>query len=442
MTPLAKQTSYGKYIKALILTLLLASPTALSADSFPDFTKLVENTTESIVNISALRNKPHQSYMPGGAIGSGFVIEIDDKNYVITNNHVTEGADKILVRFSDRIELLARQIGADKLTDVALLEIVDADEKEMKEVIIGDSENLKAGQWVVAIGSPFSFDYSVTAGIISALGRSLPDEAYVPFIQSDVAVNQGNSGGPLFNLEGEVIGINSRIFSRTGNYAGLSFSIPIHIALDVAKQLKEKGSVTRGFLGVSIRDVTRELIKPFGLKKAQGALVVEVFKGSSAEKGGILNGDIITEYQGKEIINSGDLPVLVGRTKPGKTGKFVILREGKQKKLDIVIGSRDEENTRLTSNIDFGMELVNLTSEQLAKVGIEKGIGIQSIQGNSIAFRSGFQAGDIITHFYQTPVASVADFISLVEQTKSGTHVPLRILRNQRQPIYIALQIP
>lgn len=442
MKSLARHFVYGQHTHALIVALLLGCFATPSVASLPDFTELVGETSESVVNISALHNSSAQDGKSGSSVGSGFVIAIGDRKYIITNNHVTEGADELLVRFNDRVELLAKQIGADKLTDVALLEIIDLDGKELKEVVIGDSETLKAGQWAVAIGSPFSFDYSVTAGIISALGRSLPGESYVPFIQSDVAVNQGNSGGPLFNLEGEVIGINSRIFSRTGNYAGLSFSIPIHIAVNVAQQLKEKGAVTRGFLGVSVSDVTRELIKPFGLKKAQGALVVEVFKGDAADKGGILTGDIIIEYEGKEIVYSGDLPVLVGRTEPGTERTFVILRQGKRKTLTFAIGNRDEAGSNRTNKIDLGMQLIPLTDEQLASISIDSGVAIQSVKNNGLAFQSGFQTGDIITHFYQTPVSSIQGFFDLVEKAKTGTHVPLRILRDQRRPIYIALQIP
>ena len=441
------KTSAFRYFYWYVGMTGLLFSTSLFANSMPDFTKLVEKNTRSIVNISAIHHDSTENpYQPnqhrGISYGSGFIISIDNKSYIITNNHVTNKASEILVRFSDRVELLATLIGADTLTDVALLEVTDIDNKELLPVTIGSSETLKAGQWVVAIGSPFSFDYSVTAGIISALGRSLPNETYVPFIQSDVAVNQGNSGGPLFNLDGEVIGINSRIFSRTGTYAGLSFSIPMHIALDVATQLKNKGSVTRGYLGVSIRDVTRELVKSFGMRKAQGALVVEVLKNTAADTGGIRNGDIILEFQGKEIIHSGDLPVLVGRTQPGTQEEFVILREGNRKTIKLVIGSREGTIAPQAKRKNLGMGLVALDAERLASLGLNNGIGIQSIEVNGAAFKAGFQAGDIITHFYQTPVTTVDELLRLVEQTQSGSHVPLRILRNQRQPIYIALQIP
>src|SRR5689334_6290476 len=341
----------------------------------PDFTRLVEEQGNAVVNISttqAVRRPTSLPQVPGiedeevleffrrfiprqpgpgqpapgpgprsesRSLGSGFVISQD--GYVLTNAHVVEGADEITVKFTDKRELKAKLIGADKRTDIALLKI-DAT-SPLPAVRFGDPSKLKVGEWVVAIGSPFGFENTVTAGIVSAKGRSLPQENFVPFIQTDVAINPGNSGGPLFNMRGEVIGINSQIYSRTGGFMGLSFAIPADVALDVQKQLKEKGRVARGKIGVVIGEVTRDLATSFGLDRARGAIVSAVEKDSPAQKAGIEPSDIIVGFDGKPVESQSDLPRLVGGTRPGATVPVEVLRKGAPRKLTIAVGELVED---------------------------------------------------------------------------------------------------
>ena len=253
----------------------------------------------------------------------------------MTNHHVVAGADEVIVRMSNRQEYVARLVGSDEASDVAVLK-VDADE-DLPVLRFGDSDELKVGAWVLAIGSPFGFDHSVTAGIVSAKGRSLPSDNYVPFIQTDVAINPGNSGGPLFNLDGEVIGINSQIYSRTGGFMGLSFAIPIEMAVDVADQIKETGSVSRGWLGVLIQEVTRELAESFGMENPHGALVAKVLDDSPAEAAGLQVGDVIVEFNGKQVMRSSGLPPLVGRAKVGKEAQVKVIRNKQARNIGVMI---------------------------------------------------------------------------------------------------------
>src|SRR3954465_15774992 len=272
------------------------------------------------------------------SLGSGFVINQD--GYVLTNAHVVEGADEITVKFTDKREFKAKVIGADKRTDIALIKI---EATGLPAVRFGDPQKLKVGEWVVAIGSPFGFDNTVTAGIVSAKGRSLPQENFVPFIQTDVAINPGNSGGPLFNMRGEVVGINSQISSRTGGFMGLSFAIPIDVAIDIQKQLREKGRVARGRIGVVIQEVTRDLATSFGLDRARGALVNSVEKGSPADKAGIEATDIILAFDGKQVESSSDLPRLVGSTRPGSQASVEVWRKGQKRTLNVTVAELQEE---------------------------------------------------------------------------------------------------
>lgn len=326
-------------VLSLVAVLALAQTLVANAQ-LPEFTELVEQASPAVVNISTRQVIPTQAagmqQMPdleglppmfreffersipqlpqqaprqrqAQSLGSGFIISAD--GYVLTNNHVVADADEIVVRLSDRSELEAKLVGADPRTDVALLKV---EGKNLPTVKLGKSEALKVGEWVVAIGSPFGFDHSVTAGIVSAKGRSLPDENYVPFIQTDVAINPGNSGGPLFNLDGEVVGINSQIFTRSGGFMGLSFAIPIDVAMNVADQLKAEGKVSRGWLGVVIQEVNKDLAETFGLDKPAGALVAQVLENGPAAKGGLQVGDVILALDGQPILVSADLPHLVG----------------------------------------------------------------------------------------------------------------------------------
>src|SRR6267378_4774520 len=345
---------------------------AYAQRDLPDFTRVVEEQGNAVVNISttqAVRRSGALPQVPGmedeevleffrrfiprqpgpgqpapgprpesRSLGSGFVISQD--GYVLTNAHVVEGADEITVKFTDKRELKAKVIGADKRTDIALIKI---DATGLPAVRFGDPAKLKVGEWVVAIGSPFGFENTVTAGIVSAKGRSLPQENFVPFIQTDVAINPGNSGGPLFNMRGEVVGINSQIYSRTGGFMGLSFAIPIDVALDIQKQLREKGRVARGRIGVVIQEVTRDLATSFGLDRPRGALVNSVEKGSPADRAGIEATDIITGFDGKPVENSSDLPRLVGSTRPGSQAAVEVWRKGAARKLSITVGELQEE---------------------------------------------------------------------------------------------------
>ena len=285
---------------------------------------------------------------PGGAphdfesksLGSGFVVSGD--GYILTNAHVVDAADEIIVRLTDKREFKAKVIGADKRTDVALIKI---EASNLPKVTLGDPSRLRVGEWVVAIGSPFGFDNTVTAGIVSAKGRSLPQENFVPFIQTDVAVNPGNSGGPLFNMKGEVVGINSQIYSRTGGFMGLSFAIPIDIAMEIQNQLRVSGKVSRGRIGVVIQEVTKELSDSFGLGKPQGALVSSVEKGGPADKAGIEAGDIILKFDGKSVGQSSDLPRIVGGTRPGTKSTVQVFRKGQIKDLNVAVAEIPEEKS-------------------------------------------------------------------------------------------------
>jgi len=279
-----------------------------------------------------LPQSPPSQQPRGAGFGSGFIISED--GYIITNAHVVDDASDIRVGLQDRREYKAELVGSDPASDIALLKL---DAENLPVVTVGDSDDLKVGEWVLAIGSPFGFEHTATQGIVSALARSLPDDTYVPFIQTDVAVNPGNSGGPLFNTDGQVVGVNSQIYSRSGGYQGLSFSIPINVAISIADQLKEKGFATRGWLGVAIQNVDQSLASSFGLDKPEGALISQVTKGSPADNGGLESGDIILEFNGKSVKYSSALPPLVGSVRPGETVVVEILRDGKREELNVTI---------------------------------------------------------------------------------------------------------
>lgn len=327
------------------LSVLLSLAFPLEARDLPDFTVLVQKYSPAVVKIQIESGGAQRAVNPSWppenqalqvGLGSGFIIESD--GYILTNHHVINGADKITVRLSDRREFDAVLVGSDALSDLALLK-VKADGLPTLHLDIDD--DLKVGEWVLAIGSPFGLDYSVTQGIVSAIGRSLPsanNENYVPFIQTDVAINPGNSGGPLFDLDGNVVGINSQIFTQSGGSVGLSFAIPASVARSVVAQLKDHGSVSRGWLGVSIQEMDKDLATSFGLSKPEGALVAQVMPGGPADKGGILAGDIITSFNGKSILFSSDLPHQVGQVTPGASVRLVVVRNGRQAALELEVG--------------------------------------------------------------------------------------------------------
>lgn len=439
------------------------------ARTLPDFVDLVSDNSPAVVNISTTQKieghpwgdmdiPEHSPFgelfrhffgedgMPppeqdAKSLGSGFILSED--GYVVTNHHVIENADEIIVRLSDKRELQARVIGSDEYTDIALLK-VQAD--NLPVVRIGESSDIKVGEWVLAIGSPFGFDHSVTAGIVSAKGRSLPRANYVPFIQTDVAINPGNSGGPLFDLQGKVIGINSQIYSRTGGFMGLSFAIPIEVAMDVIDQLKNKGEVSRGWLGVYIQEVTHELAESFGLKKPVGALVSQVIQGSPAEKYGIRAGDVILSFNGKPIRDSFNLPPLVGRVPVGEKARVELLREGERKTLDLVIEQLPEEEPMASrgkpsssSSNRLGIDVSDLSQPQLDELG--RGVRVQNVAPGSIGQQAGLRSGDIILQINRKNVENGADFRKKVANLPTGRMIPVLVHR-QGADQFIVMKIP
>ena len=463
-----KMTLAIKHSLSLLTFLLAVSWTSAHAD-LPDFRDLVKETSPAVVNISTVQHAQQKSALSGqygmpddmpeifrhffgrqfpqgpvprrdsNSLGSGFIVSED--GYILTNNHVVQDADEIIVRLNDRRELEAVLIGADPSSDLAVLK-VDAD--DLPTVELGDSDKLDVGEWVVAIGSPFGFDYSVTAGIVSAKGRSLPNENYVPFIQTDVAINPGNSGGPLFNLEGQVVGINSQIYTRSGGFMGVSFAIPINVAMDVAEQLKSKGKVSRGWLGVVIQEVNKDLAESFGLDRAAGALVVQVVDGSPAENSGLVSGDIIVKVNGKDVQLSSDLPHLIGRLRAGDTAKLSVVRAGKRKTIDVEIGALPEsDDIQLSSNTPPAERKSNrlglVVSDIPAGKSNEQGVVVTDVNRGP-ASMSGVVRGDVITMINGQRISSVADFERVVKDLPSNRSVPMRIVR-RGQASFIPLRV-
>ncbi|MEN8213597.1 MAG: DegQ family serine endoprotease [Pseudomonadota bacterium] len=381
------------------------------------------------------------------AMGSGFIISAD--GYVLTNHHVVSGADEIVVRLSDRREFTAKLIGSDKASDVALVKI-DAD--NLPAVTIGKGKDLKVGEWVLAIGSPFGFDHSVTAGIVSAKGRSLPSENYVPYIQTDVAINPGNSGGPLFNLDGEVVGINSQIYSRTGGFMGVSFSIPIEVAMNVADQLRTKGKVTRGWLGVLIQDVTRSLAESFGMDQPHGALVAQVIEDSPAQKAGVQVGDIIVSYNNQRVKHSSSLPPMVGSSSVDKLAEVVVLRQGEPVTLAVNIGELPDEELAASSAAGgpakdgaegelLGLVVKDLTAEQRKTLGVpDGGVVVSSITGSN-AREAGIQVGQVIMMLQNHTIKDVADFREQVKALERGKTVAL-LIKVKEGSRWLTLTVP
>lgn len=456
-----------------LCALVLMGQALLAQASLPDFTELVEQASPAVVNISTRqkmpdrpvagagqlnvpdleglppmfreffeRNIPQMPRAPGGgrqreaqSLGSGFIISAD--GYVLTNNHVIADADEIIVRLADRSELEAKLIGTDPRSDVALLKVEGSG---LPTVKLGKSDELKVGEWVLAIGSPFGFDHSVTAGIVSAKGRSLPNESYVPFIQTDVAINPGNSGGPLFNLAGEVVGINSQIFTRSGGFMGLSFAIPMSVAMDVADQLKAEGKVSRGWLGVVIQEVNKDLAESFGLDKPAGALVAQVLEDGPAAKGGLQVGDVILSLDGKPIIMSADLPHLVGALKPGARAELDVVRDGARKKLKVAIGALPEDGETLAGNAAPGVErssnrlgvkVVELSAEQKKSLDLKGGVVISEVQEGPAAL-IGLRPGDVITHLNNQAINSAKTFTEVAQALPKNRSVSMRVLRQGR----------
>ena len=438
-----------------------AAPITL-ARQLPDFVSLVESQGPAVVNISvtakmdkmAGQDMPPempdffkrfgipQPGMPGpaperGGVGSGFIITAD--GYLLTNAHVVAQASEVTVKLTDKREFKAKVIGYDRKTDVALLKI---DAAKLPVVKLGNPGETKVGEWVVAIGSPFGFDNTVTAGIVSAKSRELPDEAYVPFLQTDVAVNPGNSGGPLFNMKGEVIGINSQIYSRSGGYQGLSFAIPIDVALSVKDQLQQTGKVTRGKIGVGVQQVTKELAESFGLKSTQGALIGNVERGGPGEKAGLQAGDVVLALNGKPVERSIDLPRMVGQLKPNEKAILKVWHEGKENEVAVVLGELPNEtlaaldSPRNSAPAKLGVSARSLTEEERIRLGVAGGVVVEQVTG--AAARAGIQIGDVILGLNNKPVTDSEQLRKLVDEAKGKVAV---LVQRQNARIFVPVQL-
>ncbi|MCK5903325.1 MAG: trypsin-like peptidase domain-containing protein [Cocleimonas sp.] len=460
------------------LFLLLLIQVAQSHE-LPNFTNLVKNHSAAVVNISTEREDYSKQSVPKvktpetdtgneliddlmkrifdgdlpesrdeesnsvGLGGSGFIISSD--GYVVTNRHVVEGADKIFVKLSDRRELSAKIIGSDKSSDIALLKV---EASNLPVLTTGSSRQLEVGEWVVAIGSPFGFDHSVTAGIVSAKGRSLPEENYVPFIQTDVAINPGNSGGPLFNMDGDVIGVNSQIYSRSGGFMGVSFAIPIDVVKNVVQQLKIKGYVQRGWLGVFVQEVTVGLADSFGLNKPVGALVAEVIQGGPAASV-LRQGDVILKLGNKEVNMASDLPIIVSGTPINEHVKVKIFRKGhfktvklKLRELPVDVVKKAKPTLKTVANVDtlMGMELDNLTEEHRQSLSLQNGGVLVKSVALGAARKAGIESGDVIKVFNNQIVPNVKGLKAIINQLPNGTPVAALVLREGTSQ-YVALKI-
>lgn len=440
-----------------VTLLFLAFVSSSFAAELPNFADLVEVQGKTVVNISTTttidqpnqipvpENDPFYDFFrrfgpPGGAeresrsLGSGFIIS--DDGFILTNSHVVAAADDIKVKLNDKREFNATLIGVDPRTDVAVIKI---EATQLPYVRIGDPNELRVGDWVLAIGSPFGFESTVTAGIVSAKGRSLPQENYVPFIQTDVAINPGNSGGPLFNLAGEVVGINAQIYSRTGGFMGLSFAIPIDVAIDVADQLKTDGRVKRGRIGVVIQEVTQELAESFGLKEAKGALVNRVEKGGPAHEGGVKTSDVILKFDGKEVEKSNDLPRIVGETKPGSVVDVEVWRDRALVTIRIEVGEipvddsvavigKSEKKQDASNEVEqLGLTVSNINLQDLRALELQGGVRIDKVSG--AGQRAGLRPGDIILALNNDDIESVDQLKELMSKYVNARSVALLIQR-------------
>jgi serine protease Do len=457
---------------ALVMLVSLAAPVSVAAQgrlgALPDFTELYERQGAAVVSVDVTQ-KAHRQRFPdiseddpfyeffrrfgqvprngqgGGdqrefetqSTGSGFIISAD--GYIVTNAHVVDDASEVTVRLSDKREFVAKVIGSDKRTDVSLLKI---DARDLQRVAIGDPDKLRVGEWVVAIGKPFGLENTMTAGIVSAKGRDLPQENLVPFIQTDVAINPGNSGGPLFNMKGEVVGINSLIYSRTGGFMGLAFAVPIDVAMNAVNQLKEKGRVTRGRIGVQIQELTKEAADAFGLKQADGALVNNVEKDGPAAKAGIESGDIILKVDGRDVHSSNDLPRIITAIRPGTKVTLTVWRKGAAKDFAVTVAEIKEDATPPPRRANpapkekakpnrMGLVLSDLTDEQRKQVGLKSGGAlVEDIVG---VVRGNVQAGDVILAIIQrgapVEVKSAAQVNEYLAKLDKGASVTLQVRR-------------
>jgi len=432
-----------------------AVATAASSAALPDFSGIVQRYGPAVVNVSVTGTarasfqgerqldpddpfsqffRRFQGPRPRGrnlvhGLGSGFIVKPD--GVVLTNAHVVDGASEVKVKLTDKREFDAKVVGTDKATDVAVLKI---DAKDLPTVAIGDPSQTRVGEWVLAIGQPFGFENSATAGIVSARSRSLPNEGYVPFLQTDVAVNPGNSGGPLFNAKGEVIGINSQIYSQSGGYMGLSFAIPIDVAMNVEEQLFSHGKVVRGQLGVVIQDVNQSLAQSFGLPRPEGALVSSVSKDSPAARAGLEPGDVILSLNGQEIAGSSDLPPRVAALKPGTTAKLEVFRDHHERVVEVRVGEAKgvpaaASQERSDPGDKLGLSVRPLTPDERKEAGVQNGMVVEEARGP--AAEAGIQPGDVILAVNGTKIANVDQLRKLV--ASSGKHVALLVERGDSQ---------
>ncbi len=480
-----KHKSVSIVFAVLLSVIAGVVPRLSAATDLPDFVSIVDANSAAVVNISTSqkvqvnqqRGFPHGMLpnMPDGtpfdeffrrffeqqrpphkgpemppreydsySLGSGFIISKD--GYILTNHHVIRDADEIIVRLSDRRELVAEVVGSDKRSDVALLKV---DANNLPVVKIGDSTKLRVGEWVVAIGSPFDFDHTVTSGIVSALRRSLPNENYVPFIQTDVAINPGNSGGPLFNMAGEVVGVNAQIYSRTGGFMGLSFTIPIDLAMDVVDQLKDVGHVTRGWLGVLIQDVTRELAESFEMDKPIGALVSQILPDSPAVAAGFEVGDIIIEFNGKEVQTSASLPPMVGVTPINKDVPVKVIRNGKLKTLKVSIGELPGSDELEVASVEpdsakdqrFKIDVADLTEEQRDELDLsDKGVLVTAVKAGP-ASDAGIREGDVIVMIDNKNINDAKHFRKITAELPGGKPVAVLVKRRDGS-LFLAVRLP
>ena len=451
--------------KKFLVILLLPTIISLEASDLPNFSDLAEKASPAVVNITSTKtiqnrnsygrglgdprydefferffgqqprpSMPRENTRPVVSTGSGFIISND--GYLLTNNHVVEDADEITVSLGDRREYKAEVIGADERSDVALLKI-DANDLPILE--IGESKKLKVGEWVVAIGSPFQLRFSVTSGIVSAKGRSIPngsDSTYVPFIQTDVAINPGNSGGPLFNLEGQVVGINSQIYTRSGGYMGVSFAIPIDYAMDVADQLKENGYVARGWLGVSIQEITSELAEALEMEVPKGALISQIIDESPAQESGLKEEDVILFFDGEEIFYSSDLPLTVGAIRPGSKVNAMVLRDGKKKTIQVTVGELPKDPAISFNNTQqnvLGIVVENQKNEN-QRTFLE-GVIVTSVDPEGIAYESGIRSGDIIYSLARIKISNVTEFREILAGLDKDRNSTVGIARNGNKRI-------
>lgn len=457
--------------RALLCVLALSFAAQKSLAELPDFTEIVDSASPAVVKILVeyeSENSRYQEQMEElpeslrrffdfrgrppvprdrAGMGSGFILSSD--GYIVTNNHVVENARQVVVRLPDRQEFDAEVIGADPRSDLAVLKI---DAKRLPTLALARGDDIKVGQWVLAIGSPFGLDFSVTAGIVSALGRSLPTETgdnYVPFIQTDVAINPGNSGGPLFNLDGEVIGVNSQIFTRSGGSIGLSFAIPVSVVRNVVSQIQENGVVERGWLGVSIQDVDRNLAESFGLDRPRGALIAQVGRDSPAERAGLKSGDVIVAFDDEPIETSADLPHIVGLIAPGSRVEALLVRDGDEQRVTVEVGAlASDQVARVDAGVSvdgslqlLGMRVAEAEADTLADLGLSGGVVIEAVAPDSPAAEAGVRDGDILTRLGSRPISRVSDVTAAADDLAPGSSVPARLIRG-RSPLFIGIRIP